>query len=1023
MGTLDKYEYNLKLDQMKSLCAEENYTAAAEIADTINWNKVKNVNALVKAGEIYEQTEHYQEARNVLLMAYDRSPIGRTILYRLAIVAIKMSDFTAAQEYYDEFVQIAPHDNSRYMIQYTMKKAQGADYSELIPILEELNELEYTEEWAFELATLYHKAGMGDKCVEACDELILWFGEGSYVEDALELKMLYQPLSKSQEEKYRRFRKGHQGAVSGEPVAEEDVSDKIVFPQIVEADTKFNTVNLQEEIAKGMQQIISATEQGVVTDTMDNIKKMVEDIPYLQMHLGDTQRIVTKKKRDADAEIDGSLKTEFEEMLGDETADGDQQLSQEEISEESTGQMSIAGALDEWEKTRRAAEAALMAADQRKLESAKAAALQEAEDLMDKLNDVKPLLDAGVSPKTLLEEEYMQREEEEEPVDFESLRFDTKAEPEINPVLLGDSDAEQTEEMQEVVQGGSEGSEESGAEELAQGGTEGNVESGDFVLNGAEGTAESADRDFVQSGAEGFAESSDFVQGSVEGSTESGDFVLSGAEGTAEGIDEDFVQDGAVDNYAQGMDAEEPAQSEEPEEPVSDDAVESDDEAADEIAAEVEGMLAKLSPEPEEAEPEHPEDLFTEDMSDIPDIEGAEDLETASDSDYEDGDSDEEDEFSQDAMQGNDSETDEDGSGAGTDALNEFSSIRSIEDLQRALNVLETNVENKTQKMPSLEELMAAINSNKTAKGEVSDSEGTTKEEESKSQDSGSFSFFAKKKEPPITRMQDIFAQEEAKAEEEMDHEHLTDSQKAVFSYFVPVTGMENQLSHALGNISEHLQREETAHTGNLIIQGSKGCGKTVLATSMIRALQKETGKPNNKVGKIKASALNKKDIQLLLRKVQGGCLIIEQAGDLTKQSVLSLSLLLGQDNSGTLVILEDTSKGIRRALSLDEGFARKFTEKISIPIFTNDELVEFANAYSRELGYEIDELAVLALYNRISKIQRLDQETTLTEVKEIVDEAIKREANSGLRKFFGNLTAKRFSPDDRIFLQEKDFA
>ncbi|MCC8167716.1 MAG: hypothetical protein LIO37_00030, partial [Clostridiales bacterium] len=207
------------------------------------------------------------------------------------------------------------------------------------------------------------------------------------------------------------------------------------------------------------------------------------------------------------------------------------------------------------------------------------------------------------------------------------------------------------------------------------------------------------------------------------------------------------------------------------------------------------------------------------------------------------------------------------------------------------------------------------------------------------------------------------------------------------------------------------------------IIQGSKGCGKTVLATSMIRALQKETGKPNNKVGKIKAGALNKKDIQLLLRKVQGGCLIIEQAGELTKQSVVSLSLLLGQDTSGILVILEDTSKGIRRALSLDDGFARKFTEKISIPIFTNDELVEFANSYSKELGYEIDELAVLALYNRISNIQRLDQETTLTEVKDIVDEAINREEHSGLRKFFGNLTAKRFSADDRIILQEKDFA
>ena len=214
MKQLDKHEYNSKLDQIKTLLAEGKNDEAAEVADSVNWNKVKNVNALVRAGEAYEKVGRYADSREILLNAYDRSPIGRTIIYRLAEVAIKMQDYEGAKEYYDEFVDIAPHDNQRYILMYHIKKAQGASYLELIPILEEFKDQEYTEEWACELAYLYHKAGMIDKCVDACDELILWFGDGPYVERALELKMLYQPLTKTQEEKYRLFRQEKEGKTS-----------------------------------------------------------------------------------------------------------------------------------------------------------------------------------------------------------------------------------------------------------------------------------------------------------------------------------------------------------------------------------------------------------------------------------------------------------------------------------------------------------------------------------------------------------------------------------------------------------------------------------------------------------------------------------------------------------------------------------------------------------------------------------------------------------------------------------------
>jgi hypothetical protein len=273
---------------------------------------------------------------------------------------------------------------------------------------------------------------------------------------------------------------------------------------------------------------------------------------------------------------------------------------------------------------------------------------------------------------------------------------------------------------------------------------------------------------------------------------------------------------------------------------------------------------------------------------------------------------------------------------------------------------------------------------------------------------------------PEISMPEDLGLDDELTEETVIDH--LTDEQKAIFSYFVPVKGMETQLCRMLTGTVRHLKEDRTASTGNIIIQGGQGCGKTMLATSIIKVLQKECGHPAGKVGKIDAQTLNRKDIRALLGKVAGGCLIIERAGDISRESAVTLSLLLAQDDSGILVILEDTSKGIRKALMQDDGFAKKFTERVNVPIFTNDELVSFARSYAKELGYEIEEMAILALYNRISNIQRLDQATTLTEVKDIVDEAIYREAHGGIKKAISILTAARYTDDDCIVLREKDF-
>lgn len=852
---MDKYEYNLKLDQIKALSAEEGYMSAAEIADSINWNKIKNVNTLVKIGEIYEKAERYQDARDILLMAYDRSPIGRMIIYRLAEVAIKMGDYDAATEYYDEFVEIAPHDDMKYVLRYAIKKGQGASFDELITILEEYKDEEYTEEWAYELAYLYHKAGKADKCIDACDELILWFGDGPYVERALELKMLYQPLTKAQEEKYRRFKAEKEKPAKIKDEAEvteigamemvkggEIVHDDVTIPQITVNQEKFNTVNLQQEIAKGMQQIIEAKGKNEVADTMDTIKKIVEDIPYLKLEKEQEEYVQQPEETEhiaTDEEIDGSLKLNFKELLG----------------EDADGQMSIHDVLEEWEKTRHAAEIALKEAEQQKLESAKARALQEVGDIMERLNDVIPKLDAGVTPKELLEEEYLKV-----PVDIIEQKAAVK-EPEEG----------QKPDMQELY-----------AEETV-----------------------------------------DEVQEPQEAPEDTIDEAQESQEEPEEAIDE--VQES----------------QEEPEEAAYE---------AKEPVGEPEDIIV--------AEESEKDEIFTQPTTMMPEI--------------------------TDDMLNVDDDTSDD------EASQEKENVSEKRDFDHVTSFIEQEIAKMTAKNPGLEKKLDMAKTRKM---------------------------------PDISLPEDLDSEEDDSKLKETKHiKELTSEQKAIFSYFIPVKGMEDQICKAYNAVLDHFNRKENASTGNLIIQGEQGCGKTMLATSFIKVLQKDGEQLTGKMGKIDAAVLNKKDVQQVVRKITGGCLIIERAGDIDRSIAAKLSFLMEHDITGTLYILEDTSKGIKKALSMDEGFASKFTEKISVPIFTNDELVLFAKSYSAELGYKIDEMAILALHNRISNIERIDQATTLTEVKDIIDEAIDREAHSGLKKAISILTAKRYTDDDRIVLKEDHF-
>ena len=866
---MDKYEYKLKLDQMKSLTAEGKYEEAAEIADTINWRKIKNINALVKVGEIYEKVGSYDESKDVLLTAYDKSPIGRMIIYRLAEVAVRTKSFDEAKEYYQEFVEIAPHDNLKYVLKYEISKAQGADIGTLIGILEELKEQEYSEEWAYELAYLYHKAGMSEKCIDACDELILWFGDGPYVERALELKMLYQPLTKQQEDKYRTFRQRHDGVVEVRP--EDPLESGEIIPEPVQikdvkmSAERFNTQNLQEELQRSMQEIMNATEKEAVNDTMDNIKKLVEDIPYLQIPSEkeeEPQEEEVYQHIETDEEIDNSLKSNFQEMLVDEDGQMSLYMQGGRVAEpQVSGQMSIEDVLAEWEKTKRAAEAALQEAEQRKLESAKARALQEAEELLGRLADVIPMLDSGLTPKDLLDQKYLSKDGQPNDSAVSMVtNMNQFLQQEID--RLSDENAQMDEQLAAV-----------GASPV-----------GDYMAN-AGVAAEDAAQNVVAAGVQELMAEEELPEIAMPEGLDDIDNQWE---------DEDFEElDAEVPQENAASLAEHTAEQTKPEALAeADDTMEAGTSAEDveaAILAETARQMAKESVEKEE----------------LPEIELPGDLDLG--------------------------------------------------------------------KEETAEEILPAI------------------------------------AEPEAFEVPDTISK-------------LSKELREIFTYFVPITGMEEQLCQALTGASQHLTKGATAGTGNMIIQGGSGSGKTVLATSMIKALQKETGKPNGKIGKIEASVLNQKDVAALLKKVAGGCLIIEKAGDLSRETALKLSLLLEQDTSGVLVIIEDTKHGIQKALSRDDGFAAKFSEKINIPIFTSDELVSFAKSYANELGYTIDEMGVLALYNSISNIEHADRETTLTEVKEIVDKAVAHSEKGGLKKAFSIITSRRYDEDDYIILREKDF-
>lgn len=863
---MDKYEYKLKLEQLQNLMAAGDYATASEMADTINWKKVRSSNTLCMVSDIYEKTEKYDACREVLLQAYDHSPIGRNIVSKLAEVSIKAKRIDEAEEYYNEFLEIAPKDNMRYVLAYEISCLKDAPLTDRIAILEELKEHEYTEKWAYELAALYGQADMRDKCVETCDELILWFGEGEYVEKALDLKRLYQPLTPAQEEKYKQFREKKGMVEISIPAAPE--RKNVIHEMVKTAETtvtasKFNTSNLEEELAKSMKQIMEATKKETVVDTMENIKKIVGDIPYLNGE-HEAEETFTFDKEKINEQVDERLKKEFDKLMAENAEESDKkdepeteakpeetlsEAIEEENAEEDTieekaasAQASIEEVLDEWEKTKHAAEIAIAAAEQKKLEISKEHALVEAGEIMERLKTLIPILSATPGEEIPVPEDTVAAAL----VPDESEKAEAKED--LEETAEAESETEETKEAAETVE------------------TESQIEPE---------TEKAADEETVVEAAEPSVEAAD----------------------------------------------------------------------------------AELEDVEEEAPVEEKEDLST--TKEMPDLKAARTEKTA--------------------------ETEEE-----AEAEEEPKE-------EKRLSVVEPVPDEELEKVLAQATQMFVENANVevpvtgTAPTGVSQNTGVL---------------------PEIQMPDDI----------EEDKKELTEEQKELFSYFLPVPGMEDQIRQVLLGAKTRIGNSVTSLAGNILIQGEEGSGKTVFATSLIKAIQKEIGNEDAKIGKISAESLNHKDFAALIPKIEGGYLIVDKAGQLTAETAAYMSQVMEQNTQGMVVILEDTRAGIRKVMNLDFGFTKKFTEKIDIPIFTIDELVDFGKSYAKEMECTIDEMGVLALYNRINNIQKLDRATTLAEVKDIVDEAIEKAEGSGIKKAFGSIFSKKYNENDYLILHEKDF-
>ena len=961
---MDKYEYRAKTEQMLAYAEQKSYQKAMSIADTIDWRKVKNTAMLSTVSEIYENAGELGKARDTLFIAYDKAPSSRKVVYRLGIISLKLGHFDEAADCYEEFVKLAPKDPNQYILRYKILKAQKAPVKEQIEALEDFKHSEYVEKWAYELARLYAEAGMTSECLDECDDLILWFSEGTYVYQAMELKMKYKPLTPLQQEKYdhRNDGIGRKDSSKRKPSFRKSKERPAPNPRIA------------DKVRKDVH----------VTDSID-LPDLPE--PMARTHASEPEAESQPKTRirstsDISTTISGAS---LSDALKAGVAVASGAVAPESASDDSqmTGKMKIEEILANWEATQRE-NAKILEKSQEEAEKEKALREKKKEEEEEVLGATKPILSDDI--RKLMEQLENGEEPEitdEDAEDFVDDEEDEATEsPEDSSKEASDTDEEDPEEndFEEIVD--SEEDDESDAvyDEEAEYEDEDDSEYDD------DDEYEDEDEDDSEYDDDEYEDEDDSEYDDDEEYEDEDD---------SEYDDDDEYEDEDEDDSEYDDDDEY--------EDEDDSEYDDDDEYEDEDDSEYD-------------DDEEYEDEDDSEYDDDEEYEDEDDSEYDDEEEYEDEDEDDyqiDDELDEDhkedfdfekesALDIDDHDSDEDDG--------DFADLDSFEDeeeLDSSDDYLDLEFDEKPAPEPKKETSKSAPTPDID---EVLEIEEPSEDEITERMGKFDTGFV-------VQGRYDLSATSEIGLKL-----GLTEEQKQLFSYFVPIRGVSEQLVEILDNDKRCRNRYGTSRTGNILILGRKGSGKTVLAVDIVKAIQKQRRLKQGKVAIVTGDSLNKKDIGSIIDKLNGGALIIEKASKMNDRTIRELNDMMDEQTGELLFLLEDQKKPLERMFASHREFKRKFTSRLELPVFINDELVTFGQTYAKENGYRIDEMGILALYSRIDMMQREDHAVTVAEVKEIMDEAISHSQKANVKHLVKRVFGRSTDNSDHIILKEEDF-
>ena len=1033
---MDKYEYRVKTEQMLDHLEKKEYQKAMDIAESIDWRRVKNASMLNTVSEIYEYNGEFKKGRDILFLAFDRAPGSRKIVYRLGTLALKIKDIREATDCYEEFVKLAPKDPNQYILKYKILRTQGAALSDQIAALEEFKKAEYIEKWAYELAKLYDEAGMTAECLEECDDLILWFSEGKYVYLAMELKMKYKPLTPLQQEKYD----SRPGAVKKqpEPVKQtestlEEVDDENEYDEGSEEEVQESTVQriddaqvqeippepvpMQEEfeIPEEAAQADVVPEEVVPEEVVPEATAAVEETPMYREEEPEASVETPEEHTSAIKQVVTGATLEEALAQGVAVASGinieEEAMKEREDEILANGQMMIDDILQKWEAKQKDHEEAIAkqkAKDEERLqkerEQARIRQEEERKEVERKAAEAEARRKAEEEARRKAEEEAARKAAEEEArrkAEEEAARKAAeeearrKAEEEAARKAAEEEARRKAEE--EARRAAEEEARRKAEEEAARKAEEEAADEkeserntqripDDIVRLMEEMESENEDSEdeiYEEELEDGPGMDEDFIEGiedelaglDMNGSSfEEGDFdEVDFEEEDLEG--EDFDEGDFEEEDLEGEDFDEGDFEEEDFDEEDFDEADFEEEDLDEEELEEADFDEDDFEDIDDEETDFDEGDFEEDMDeedfDEEEIDDDEELDFGEDlegEDFDEADFEEEDLDEGDFDEGDFEEEDFD--------------EEEIED--------EDDTEELEIEEPSEEEIQARI---KKSKGGVPFDTGFV-----------------------VTGRYDLSATSEIGLKA-----GLTEEQKKLFSYFVPVRGMSEQIVEVLDN-DRRAQREGTSKTGNLLVIGRKGSGKTVLAVDIVKAIQKQRNLKQGKVAIVTGESLNKKELTNIIQKLRGGAIIIEHAGKLNSRTVKELNYLMEKKTGELLFVLEDQRKPLERLMTANPEFKKKFSSKLELPVFINDELVTFGQTYAKENGYKLDEMGILALYSRIDVMQREDHAVSVAEVKEIMDEAIAHSQKANVKHLARRVFGKGTDDSDRIILKEEDF-